>query len=153
MSLVVLRLLIGWHLFYEGMAKLLMQNWSSASFLGESKWILSGFSSWVLSHETVLRTVDFLNVWGLMAIGLALLLGLFTRPAAWAGVLLLLLYYVSNPPLIGLEYSLPSEGSYLIVNKTLIEAMALLVLALFPMHRVFGLEYLFGQFTSTSIKK
>jgi len=151
--LVLLRLLIGWHLFYEGVAKLLMPGWSSAGFLGESKWLLSGFSAWILSNESVLRVVDFLNIWGLIAIGLALILGLFTRLAARAGVLLLLLYYFSNPPFIGLEYTLPSEGSYLIVNKTLIEAVALLVLAYFPMHRVFGLESLIERYTAKTLKK
>lgn len=151
--LVLLRLLIGWHLFYEGVAKLLTPGWSSAGFLGESKWLLSGFSAWVLSNAALLRVVDLLNIWGLIAIGLALILGLFTRVAARAGVLLLLLYYFSNPPFIGLEYTLPTEGSYLIVNKTLIEAVALLVLAIFPMHRVFGLESLIERHTSKKIKK
>ena len=39
--LVALRLLIGWHILYEGFSKLLIPNWSSIAFLKESKWILS----------------------------------------------------------------------------------------------------------------
>lgn len=140
--LVILRLLIGWHLFYEGIAKLLTEGWSSAGFLSESKWILSGFASWVTGNARVLEVVDFLNIWGLIAIGTALILGLFIRFSAVAGAVLLLLYYLNNPPLTGLEYSMPAEGSYLIVNKTLIEAITLLLLALFPAHRAFGLEAL-----------
>ena len=31
--LVVLRLIIGWHLLYEGIAKLLIPDWTAAAFL------------------------------------------------------------------------------------------------------------------------
>ena len=138
--LVVLRILIGWHLLYEGIVKLLNPDWSSAGFLMESKWILSGFSNWIISNPNLLNVVDFLNTWGLIAVGAGLIAGLFTRIAAISGALLLFLYYLNNPPMIGLEYSVPSEGNYLIINKTLIEAIALLVLALFPTSSIFGLD-------------
>lgn len=139
-SLVVLRFLIGWHVLYEGLSKLLIPNWSSYGFLKESQWILAGFARYVLEHDQLLKVVDFLNTWGLIAIGLGLIFGLFTRTACYAGAFLLFLYYSTNPPLIGLEYSVPSEGNYLVVNKTLIESMALLVLALFPTSCTFGLD-------------
>lgn len=139
-TLVALRLLIGWHCLYEGIAKLLTANWSSAGFLSESKWILSGISAWIVSHAGVLQVVDFLNTWGLIAIGLGLILGLFSRPAAIAGTILLLIYYSCNPPLLGLEYSVPLEGNNLIVSKTLIEAIALFIVALFPTSQIFGLD-------------
>src|SRR5450759_5767678 len=67
--LVALRLLIGWHLLYEGFSKLLIPNWSSLGFLKESQWILTGFSNWIISHAGILNAVDFLNTWGLIAIG------------------------------------------------------------------------------------
>jgi thiosulfate dehydrogenase [quinone] large subunit len=139
-TLVVLRLLIGWHCLYEGISKLFTPNWSSAGFLSESKWILSGVSGWIITHSSVLHTVDFLNTWGLIAIGLGLILGLLSRPAAIAGTILLLVYYACNPPLVGLEYSVPLEGSNIIVSKTLIEAVALFVVALFPTSHIFGLD-------------
>ena len=139
-TLVVLRLLIGWHVLYEGIFKLLSPNWSSIGFLKESKWILSGFSNWIISNDGILNLVDFLNTWGLIAIGTGLILGLFTRAAAISGAILLFIYYLNNPPMIGLDYSLPTEGSYLIVSKTLIEAAALVVLAVFPTGRIAGLD-------------
>jgi thiosulfate dehydrogenase [quinone] large subunit len=145
-TLVLLRVLIGWHILYEGIAKLLAPNWSSASFLKESQWILSGFSEWIISNDGVLQAVDFLNTWGLIAIGTGLILGLFTRLSAFAGAFLLLIYYLNNPPLIGLEYSLPSEGNYLVVSKTLIEAAALLLLGSFPTGSVIGLDIYRSQF-------
>jgi thiosulfate dehydrogenase (quinone) large subunit len=141
-TLVLLRFLIGWHILYEGISKLITPNWSSLSFLKESKWILSGFSKWVISNDSILNAVDFLNTWGLIAIGVGLILGLFTRIAAISGAILLFMYYLNNPPLIGLEYSVPMEGSYLIVSKTLIEAVALVVLAVFPSGCILGLDML-----------
>jgi len=41
-----------------------------------------------------------------------------------------------------LEYSKPGEGSYIIVNKNLIEAGALYVLYLFPTSQLIGLDRL-----------
>jgi len=148
-TLVILRLLIGWHILFEGISKLLNPDWSSFGFLSESKWVLSGFANWVISNQGILNTVDFLNTWGLIVIGAALMLGIFSRLAAIAGTILLLLYFLNNPPLVGLEYAIPSEGSNLIVNKTLIEAIALFLLAVFQAHRVFGLEAFFTNIKST----
>ncbi len=139
-ALVVLRIIIGWHLLFEGFAKLLNPNWSSVGFLRESQWIMSGFAHWITSNSGVLNAVDFLNTWGLIAIGLALILGLFSRPAAFFGAALIFMYYLNNPPLTGIEYSLPTEGNNLIVNKTLIEAVALFTLALFPTSQIIGLD-------------
>jgi thiosulfate dehydrogenase [quinone] large subunit len=144
--LVALRLLIGWHILYEGMSKLLIPNWSSLGFLKESKWVLAGFSQWITSNAGVLHVVDFMNTWGLIAIGLGLIFGLFTRIASISGAILLFIYYLNNAPLIGLEYSVPTEGSYLIVSKTLIEAVALIALAVFPTGLMAGLDIYVARF-------
>ena len=148
--LIALRILIGWHILYEGFAKLLIPNWSSVSFLQESQWILKGFSGWIISNPGILNAVDILNTWGLILIGLGLMLGLFTRASAIAGAILLFLYYLNNPPLTGLEYSVPAEGSYLVVSKTLIESMALVVLAIFPSGYFAGLDILVDRFRNRS---
>lgn len=148
-TLVVLRILIGWHCLYEGITKLMNPGWTAAGFLSESKWILSGISSWIIAHSSVLNAVDFLNAWGLVAIGLGLILGLFSRPAAIAGTVLLLIYYLCNPPLVGLEYSVPLEGSNLVVSKTLIEAIALFVVAIFPTSHIVGLDLFVARFKNS----
>ena len=151
-SLVVLRFLIGWHLLYEGFSKVLIPNWSSFGFLQESKWILAGFARWVLAHDNALSVVDFLNTWGLIAIGLGLILGLFTRIASVFGAILLFAYYSNNPPFIGLEYSVPTEGNYLVVSKTLIESAALVVLALFPTGSIFGFDMFIQKYKNSKNK-
>jgi uncharacterized membrane protein YphA (DoxX/SURF4 family) len=138
--LVLLRMGIGWHFLYEGLVKLLSPGWTSAAFLAESRWLFSGFFHWIVAHPAVLRAVDLLNVWGLVLIGLALLLGAFARAAAFAGIALLALYYVASPPLVGIAWSGAAEGSYLLVNKNLVELLALCVVAAFPAGGFFGLE-------------
>ena len=139
-ALVILRFLAGWHLLYEGVSKLLNPGWSAAGFLGESQRIMSGISNWIVSNNNVLNAVDFLNTWGLIAIGLGLILGLFTSFAAFSGEILLFIYYFNNAPIVGIEYTIPSEGNNLLVNKTLIEAMSLFVLAVFPTGSIIGLD-------------
>ena len=59
-----------------------------------------------------------------------------------AAAVLLFLYYIATPPFVGLVYSVPMEGSYLIVNKVLIELVAVLVLIAFPTSMSFGLDRL-----------
>jgi len=135
-----MRMMIGWHLLYEGISKVINPYWSSAGYLMESKWIFSGWFQSIVANPTALKIVDFLNEWGLIAIGFGLIAGVLTQVATIAGIVLLLLYYFANPPFVGLTYSMPTEGSYLIINKTLIEAAALFVLALFPTGKKIGLD-------------
>ncbi len=141
-SLVILRVFIGWHFLYEGLVKLFTPYWTSAGYLVESKWIFSSLFIGIATNPTLLKIVDFLNVWGLIAIGLGLILGCFTRVASISGIVLLFLYYICQPPIIGYTYSSPSEGSYLIVNKNLIEMAALFVLTIFPTGYDIGLDRL-----------
>lgn len=143
--LVALRFLIGWHFLFEGISKLVHPEWSSVAFLMESKWIFSGIADWITSNQGVLNAVDTLNTWGLIAIGLGLILGLFTKWAAIAGTVLLALYYLFIPPFIGMETAAPQEGNYLIVNKNLIEAVMLLLIAVSPAAKNFGLDILFNR--------
>lgn len=140
--LVALRFLIGWHILYEGLFKLIHPEWSALAFLANAQGFLSGIADWIVSNPGVLSTVDTLNTWGLILIGLGLILGLFTGPASLAGCALLLCYYLFSPPFIGIVAGGPVEGNYLLVNKTLIEAVALLYMALDPLSRRYGLDML-----------
>ena len=77
--LVLLRLVCGSHFFYQGMIKLADRSWSSYSYLMNSEWIFSGVFRWMAETKAVLAVVDVVNVWGLILIGMALVLGLFVR--------------------------------------------------------------------------
>lgn len=142
LALVACRVLIGWHFLYEGFVKVLNPDWSAKIFLLDSQGMFKSWFLWMANTEGVLQTVDFLNQWGLVLIGASLILGLFSRMATVAGALVLALFYLSHPPLIGVEYMMPSEGSYLIVNKNLIEMSVLIVLALIPTSQYIGIDRL-----------
>jgi thiosulfate dehydrogenase [quinone] large subunit len=145
-ALLLLRVLVGWHFLYEGLVKLINPDWTSIGYLLDSKWIFSGFFHSLAANPGVLNVVDFLNVWGLILVGAGLILGLLTRLSTVGGMILLAFYYLSHPPFLNLEYVLPSEGSYLIVNKTLIELGGLWVLYLFPTGRLMGIDrIIFGN--------
>jgi len=139
-TVVVLRVLIGWHFLYEGLTKLSAESWSAAGLLNQARGPLSGLFKWMASDPNVLEKVNFLNMWGLTAIGLGLILGCFTRTASASGILLLVLFYFCNPPFVGYFYSVPTEGSYLIVNKNLVEAAALAVVFTTGSGLVVGLD-------------
>jgi thiosulfate dehydrogenase (quinone) large subunit len=139
-ALALLRVLIGWHFLYEGVAKLMKPNWSAAGLLLQSRGPLAGWFHWIANSPEVLRVVDLMNIWGLILIGAGLILGCFTRTASGAGLLLILLYYFCNPPFIGYFYSIPSEGNYLVINKNLVEAAALWVTLTACSGRYYGLD-------------
>jgi thiosulfate dehydrogenase [quinone] large subunit len=145
--LVILRILIGWHFLYEGIAKLASPYWTAAGYLSESRWIFSGLFRGMARSPFLMSIIDVLNSWGLAIIGLCLILGLFSRYASIAGVVLLFLYWLAAPPLAGYRFSAPMEGNYLLVNKTLIEMFALWVVVLFPTSKQIGLDRLlpFGK--------
>jgi len=121
----IMRIIVGWHFLYEGISKLMLENWSSYSYLMESKWLFSGFFHWIAARPDVLAVVDLLNIWGLILIGLFLFIGLFTRLSSIVGIAMLLLYYIANPPFI--ETSMPTQGHYYIINLNIIESGILLI--------------------------
>jgi thiosulfate dehydrogenase [quinone] large subunit len=139
-TIVVLRVLIGWHFLYEGLSKLMSPTWSAAGYLTQARGPLSGFFRWMAADPSVLANVNLMNKWGLTAIGLGLILGCFTRLAAASGIVVILLFYLCNPPFVGYFYSIPTEGSYLVVNKNLVEAAALAVILVTPSGQAAGLD-------------
>jgi uncharacterized membrane protein YphA (DoxX/SURF4 family) len=133
-------MIIGWHLLYEGIAKILIPGWTSAGYLENASWIFAGFFHWMASDAVVLKIVDMLNIGGLTLIGLCLLLGFMTRFAGIMGILLLSLYYISNPPFIGTSFGMPLEGHYLFIDKNLVEIAGLFVIIIFSAGRSYGLD-------------
>jgi thiosulfate dehydrogenase (quinone) large subunit len=144
-ALALLRVVIGWHFLYEGIAKLLKPGWSALSFLQQARGPLAGLFHWMAGNADVLRYVNLLNIWGLILIGTGLIAGCLTRMASASGILLILLYYFCNPPFVGYFYSIPSEGSYLIINKNLVEAAALFVTWAMASGRFYGIDHIFHK--------
>ena len=95
---------------------------------------------WLASQPNLLANADLITMWGLTIVGVLLVLGLFTRLAALGGIGFLLLFYFANPPFVGYFYSLPMEGSYLVVNKNLVELGGLLVVLVSGSGQFAGLD-------------
>jgi uncharacterized membrane protein YphA (DoxX/SURF4 family) len=127
--LFLMRIAIGWHFLYEGLGKLLSQDWTSRDYLAASNWFLADVYHWISDLPELLPVVDAFNIWGQILIGVCLMLGLFTRLACLAGALLLALYYMAYVPLA-------------VVNSQLIELIALGVLAAVPFSNRLGLDRL-----------
>jgi len=140
----LLRIFIGWHFLYEGLAKL-FSPWSSAGYLMESQWLFSGLFNSIAENPALLQTVDVMVVIGLILVGVGLFLGLFTRISSAVGTFLILLFYIANPPFIGYLSETTGEGHYLIVNKQLIEMAVLILFIFLPKEFFWGIERWFSR--------
>lgn len=148
-ALIVLRTLIGWHFLYEAYFKLMspawtrggapLTPWTSAGYLQGSsgplgaifhRLVNAGWTTW-LDRGVKLA---------LLVIGLSLILGLFTRVGLWLALAMLSVFYLLYVPTLGIPQP-NNEGTYLIVNKTLIEAAAVAVLLMFDTGRIAGLDF------------
>ena len=139
-AITVLRVLVGWHFFYEGLSKLTAPSWSAAGFFKAAKGPIAGSLQALAAQPDQLANANTATMWLLTLAGACLILGLFTRLASLAGIVFLLMIYFAAPPWIGYFYAIPTEGSYLIVNKNLIEAAALVVIMLTGSGRFAGLD-------------
>lgn len=121
--MTVLRLLIGWFMLIDGWQAVTTPGWSAAGFLQTAKsfpefyaWFALPMNSW---------WVDPLNSWGITLIGAALLLGVGVRVAAWAGALMMVLYYFPH-------YTLPFVPHGIIVEEHVIYMAVFILIAVFP---------------------
>ena len=155
-TLVLLRTLIGWHFLYEGLYKYRltqpawnpdgtgpMTAWSSSGFLQASTGPLGKLAHYALTHQW-LPVIDKLVMVGVAAVGVSLILGLFTRLGCAGGLALLGMFYLLQVPTTGMPQP-HAEGNYLFVNKTLIEGIAVLVLLGFDTGRIAGLDRLWRE--------
>jgi thiosulfate dehydrogenase [quinone] large subunit len=152
-GLVLLRTLVGWHFLYEGLVKVVWPAWtragvplgrfSSAGYLRTSTGPLADVFR-AFADASWLPWLDLLMAWGLLLVGLGLMLGLFTQLACAGALLLLALFYLSWLPTRGV-YEPGTEGNYLLVNKNLVEAAAVAVLLAFRTGRIAGLDLLLAH--------
>jgi thiosulfate dehydrogenase (quinone) large subunit len=152
-SLIVLRTLIGWHFVYEAYYKISSPAWSqtggplapwtSAGYLQGASGPLAGLFQRMV-NAGLTPWIDRGVKVGLLLIGLSLILGLFTRVGAAAALFFLSLFYLLYVPTLGVPQP-NAEGTYLIVNKTLIEAAAVGVLLVFNTGAIAGLDLLWSR--------
>jgi thiosulfate dehydrogenase (quinone) large subunit len=157
--LVTLRTLIGWHFLYEGYTKLLFPawtrggapaaRWSSAAYLKAATGPFAdafhamGNASWI-------GTLDLVVAIALVLVGLSLMLGFFTQAGCIGAIALLATFYASSIPMGRPEAR--AEGTYLLVNKNLIEAAAVMAIFTFRTGRIAGLDRLWGSDAAGAVR-
>lgn len=132
LSLFLLRIAMGWLMFYAGITKVINPAWSAAGYLNSAK-TFTPFFQWLASPANI-AWVNFLNEWGLTLLGVSLILGIAVRLSSILGAVLMLLYYF---PILDFPY--PNPHSFL-VDEHIIYAAVLLFLASFRAGRIWGLE-------------
>jgi len=148
-SLVILRTLVGWHFLYEGYTKLLhpawnqagapLPPWSSAAYLKAATGPFTPLFHW-MGNASWIGSLDLAIAVGLTAVGLSLMLGMFTQLGCGGAMALLTSFYLAAVPTGGAD--IRAEGTYLLVNKTLVEACAVLVLLAFRTGSIAGVDLL-----------
>ncbi len=93
-------------------------------------------------EDTPIHKIDMLTMWSLMILGGLLIAGFFTRISALLAAGMVLSFYLVNPPWPGTPPQIGPEHSY-IVNKNLIEVMALFALTFLPTGSWFGVDGIF----------
>jgi uncharacterized membrane protein YphA (DoxX/SURF4 family) len=93
------------------------------------------------------QRIDHLTIWTLIALGCLLMAGLFSRLSALVAAALLVSFYLAVPPWPGVEELVETAGPEhsFIINKNLIEVIALLAIASMPTGRWFGLDQLISS--------
>ena len=140
--LASLRVIVGWHFLYEGYVKIVSEGWSSAGYLNAAPGPFAEIFHNMAESPWMVSAVDIIMSWCLTIIGIALILGLFTRLVSAAAAFFLIMFYLSNPPWIGVQF-MAGEGSYMIVNKNLVELTAVMVLLVFPTGVIWGFDRIF----------
>jgi thiosulfate dehydrogenase (quinone) large subunit len=155
-ALVILRTVIGWHFLYEGYYKLMLPAWSSdgkplppwtsAGYLKAASGPLARVFQWMIDAGWI-GWIDNTVKISMLLIGLSLILGLLTRVGCWGALFFLTLFYLLAIPTAGAPQP-GNEGTYLIVNKTLIEGAAVGVLLFFNTGAIAGLDMFLARWKS-----
>jgi uncharacterized membrane protein YphA (DoxX/SURF4 family) len=110
--------------------------------LNEEQRARGGDRKRLVGPPTTVEQVDRMVSYGVTAIGVCLLAGLFTRLASLSGALFLLSIVLAQPDWPGLYPAPhPSVGHSLFVNKEFVEMMALFALATTHVGRWGGLDF------------
>ena len=135
-SIFLLRVTIGGLFLYSGVTQVMDKTWSAESYLKGAKVLPQLFN--FLLDPAVLPYVTLVNQWALVIIGASLVLGLFVRWSAPAGLILMILYYL---PVLHFPYV---SNNFFIVDDHIVYAAVLLFLAVVGAGQVWGLDRRLG---------
>jgi thiosulfate dehydrogenase [quinone] large subunit len=136
-TLFLLRVSLGWIFFYTGLTKVITPGWSAGGFLSNAG-TFPAFFHW-LTRPDILPAVNFLNEWGLLLLGVSLILGIFVRFSSFFGAILMVLYYLAQ-----LKFPYPNASSF-IVDEHIIYIFLLLYFLAVRAGKVWGLDGFFRR--------
>ncbi len=170
----ILRMAIGWHFLREGYVKLSQTDWSAYGYLANSWGPFAPYFKQMAEDPQMLQLANTGMPWALTLVGLGLMFGVFTRLSCLGGIVLLASFYLSAPPWGEPQIPLPfvqdtefswgyyemmlsnatwagnimigSEGNYQIVNKNLLELLALVALLTTNSGKFCGFDGLIGYY-------
>ena len=129
----ILGIAIGWHFLYEGCWKLMQKDgWSCLSYLSAAQGPLAPVFKWMAEQAWIVSTGDWAVQIGLVAIGLALITGVFARYAALGGIALMAMFYCCQPPEPFATAMSGADGRFFILERNAVEALGLLLVAATP---------------------
>lgn len=128
----ILRVVLGWLFLYAGLDKVLNPSWSAGGYLNAAK-NFHGFYAW-LASPSLIPVINFVNEWGLVLLGVSLILGIFVRWSSVLGVVLMLLYYFSAG-----QFPFPDANS-LLVDEHIIYSGVLILMYSFDAGKIWGID-------------
>lgn len=131
-TILALRIALGGLFFYDGLSKILTKTWTAAPELLEAA-TLPHFFAWFADPSRI-NIVNFLNEWGLLIIGVALLIGFRVRLASIFGMILMVLYYLLN-----LVFPIAS-GTGFLIDRHIIYFFVFLLLFIADAGHFWGLD-------------
>lgn len=136
-SILLLRLSLGWIFLYSGASKILSGTWSAAFYLKNPQ-TFPEFFKWFASPENI-GWVTLVNEWGMLLIGISLITGALARLSSVAGAALMILYYL---PILKFPYA--GEHSY-IVDEHIIYFFVFVMFAAIRAGEYYGLDGYIGR--------
>lgn len=138
-SIFILRVALGFLMFYAGITKVMDPAWSAEGYIKGAKSLTPLYN--FLLAPSVLPFVNFLNEWGLTLLGISLIFGIFVRFSSALGIILMILYYLAI-----FKFPYVGDHSYL-VDEHIIYSLVLILLFAFNAGKIFiGLDGWLSKF-------
>lgn len=134
-SIIILRVIIGWYFLYQGISAILNPNWLLTPYIKDSV-IFTSFYNFLL-QPSFLLSASYVIKGLFVLIGALLILGIFVRLASLLGILVTFLFYL---PLVRFPYV---DHVYYIVDSHIIIIAALFFLFAARAGEYFGLGSMF----------
>ena len=122
---------MGWIFLYAGLSKVLNPVWSASGFLLSAKTFPALYA--MFANASIISTINFINEWSLVLLGVSLIIGAFVRLSSIGGIALMLLYYFP-------QLDFPYVGAYFLVDAHIIFILVLSLLNVSKSGEFLGLD-------------